>query len=320
MLKHDFLCVGFAKCGTTTLYHILSQHKDIYLPAIKEPYFYYSKGYEWYINRYYDQTTDKKIVGEINPAIAMAVSSKTPSQIAKRLYDDFGKDIKLIFIMRNPVDKLFSWYACALEYGWIYEKPADNVLKGKTFSQGFAEYIEGRFIHDENMENVQLNLGENPRVYYELEGNYHEFITGMLEYFPMEQMKFVILEELIKDPDGTFKDIIDFLGIEEDPSLDYKQRANEGDRCAGSALSVILTKAWKRIMLLYHKNGKFRSYERCRRMMEFDLKMEKLLSVPRKDFTKMPPETRTLLQNYYRDDKNKLAELLGKDLNKLWFE
>ena len=61
-------------------------------------------------------------------------------------------------------------------------------------------------------------------------------------------------------------------------------------------------------------------YDRCRRMMEFDLKMEKLLSAPRTDFTKMTPETRTLLQNYYRDDKNKLAALLGKDLDALWYK
>ena len=319
-MKHDFLCVGFAKCGTSTLYHILSQHRDIYLPAIKEPYFYYSKGYDWYLRRYYDRTTDKKLVGEINPAIAMAVSSKTPSQIARRLHDDFGPDIKLIFIMRNPVDKLFSWYACALEYGWIYKKPSDNALRGKTFSEGFAEYIEGRFEHDENLENVRLALGDDPRVYYELEGNYYEFISGMLEYFPMEQMKFVILEELKKDPASTFRDILSFLGVEEDPALDYTQRANEGDRCAASGLSVVLTKAWKRIMLLYHKYGHFHSYDRCRRMMEFDLKMEKLLSAPRTDFTKMTPETRTLLQNYYRDDKNRLAALLGKDLDALWYK
>ena len=136
----------------------------------------------------------------------------------------------------------------------------------------------------------------------------------------MEQMKFVILEELKKDPASTFRDILSFLGVEEDPALDYTQRANEGDRCAASGLSVVLTKAWKRIMLLYHKYGHFHSYDRCRRMMEFDLKMEKLLSAPRTDFTKMTPETRTLLQNYYRDDKNKLAALLGKDLDALWYK
>lgn len=45
-----------------------------------------------------------------------------------RIRLDFGPEIKLIFILLNPVDKLFSWYKYALPYGWIYESPADNLV------------------------------------------------------------------------------------------------------------------------------------------------------------------------------------------------
>ena len=58
-MKPNVLCVGFAKCGTTTMYDIMKQHPDIYLSNIKEPIYYGSKnleqnkGFNWYLNRYY---------------------------------------------------------------------------------------------------------------------------------------------------------------------------------------------------------------------------------------------------------------------------
>ena len=37
----SFICIGFQKCGTTSLYDLLKQHSDIYLTEdVKEPMFY----------------------------------------------------------------------------------------------------------------------------------------------------------------------------------------------------------------------------------------------------------------------------------------
>lgn len=40
MPEFSFLCVGFMKCGTTTFHEILKQHREIYLPIVKEPLYY----------------------------------------------------------------------------------------------------------------------------------------------------------------------------------------------------------------------------------------------------------------------------------------
>lgn len=95
-MKPNVLCVGFAKCGTTTLYDIMKQHSDIYLSGIKEPIYYGSreliqeKGFEWYKRRYYCKNTNKKIVMEINPILGRNVP-------ANQIKLDYGKDIKIIF-------------------------------------------------------------------------------------------------------------------------------------------------------------------------------------------------------------------------------
>ena len=36
----NFMCLGAAKSGTTTLYDILRQHSEIYIPTFKEPHFF----------------------------------------------------------------------------------------------------------------------------------------------------------------------------------------------------------------------------------------------------------------------------------------
>mgnify|MGYP000164021348 CR=1 FL=1 len=56
----SFICIGFQKCGTTSLYDLLKQHSDIYLTEdVKEPMFYRVPfvrrilGRDWYRNRYF---------------------------------------------------------------------------------------------------------------------------------------------------------------------------------------------------------------------------------------------------------------------------
>ena len=63
-MKHDFVCVGFPKCATTTLDAILRQHPEIALPCHKETLFFerndlYDKGLEWYEKRYFGKNLKK---------------------------------------------------------------------------------------------------------------------------------------------------------------------------------------------------------------------------------------------------------------------
>lgn len=317
-VKHNFLCVGFAKCGTTTLHEIFKNHKDIYLPAIKETYLYFSKGYEWYLKRYYDSTINKKFIGEFNPTYTMAINTRTHEGIAEQIYKDFGKDIKLIFVLRNPVNKLFSWYKYGLSYGWIYEKPKDNIVK--DISKEFKNYIQKRFKYDKNLDNVELNIGEKPRTHYELEGEYSKFIKAFLKYFPKENLKIIIFEEFINDSETYCKDILNFIGAEEDENVDYFLKANEGNRAPKSAMSIILMKTWKTIRGYYYKYVPFISYRFCENVMNFGEKIEKSLTKPITKKVKIDNETKTILENFYRKDKEYIEKLLDKDLSKIWFE
>ena len=98
----NFICPGAQKSATTTLYEILKQHPDIYLPYKKELRFfsgdYWDRGIDWYEQQYEDYDGEK-IVGDISP------NYMRKQKIAERIYTTLGPDIKLLFMLRNPADR-----------------------------------------------------------------------------------------------------------------------------------------------------------------------------------------------------------------------
>ena len=75
MVVPNFLCVGAQKAGTTTLYEILRQHPDIFLPQkVKETKFFvfeekYAKGLDFYSQEYFRDYKGQKAIGEVDPAM-----------------------------------------------------------------------------------------------------------------------------------------------------------------------------------------------------------------------------------------------------------
>jgi hypothetical protein len=108
--RPNVLVVGFPKCGSTFLYHLLKQHPDIYIPKIKEINYFnkdnfflgepeilnprYFKSREWYYSFF---KTNKKI------AIDFSIMSAYDIKSAERVKKELG-DIKIIFITRNKKD------------------------------------------------------------------------------------------------------------------------------------------------------------------------------------------------------------------------
>ena len=99
MKKPNFLNVGTQKAGTSTIHAILKQHSEIFLPKEKELHFFdyeenYQKGFSWYMN-YFKDAGSQKVIGEVT--IGYLYEKNAP----KRILQNLGKDVKLMFIFRN---------------------------------------------------------------------------------------------------------------------------------------------------------------------------------------------------------------------------
>ncbi len=187
-----FLCVGAAKSGTTSLHEILSAHPDIYLPERKEIHFFendenYSKGLKWY-EQYFLAYKNEKITGEITADYMFY------DYVPKRIATALGNQVKLIYMLRDPVDRAYSEYLF-------------NVRRG-FFKGSFLQAIE----HEKKFDPTQFQNRYFTHIYRSM---YAGHISNMFnEFNERANHHFIIFEEdFKKNKEATFTNLFQFLDV-----------------------------------------------------------------------------------------------------------
>jgi hypothetical protein len=192
----EFIIAGPQKCATTWLYECLSEHPDVLMPDTDSIHYFdmhYTKGEQWY-RQHFDAYDGEKLVGEETP-------SYIRDEVAPRRIAETVPNAKLLFILRNPVDRAFSHY-------W-HEKS-----KGKT-----------EFEFEEVFENYDLYND------WVVPGLYHRHIRRYRKHFPSESVRLLFFEDLVEDDWSYLEDVYEFLGIDSTyrPSV-LESKVNEGKR------------------------------------------------------------------------------------------
>ena len=181
-----FLIPGAAKAGSSTLYHYLGQHPDIIMSSEKEPDVFTGR---WqhegiaYYERCYTHYAGEKAIGEAT--VEYMRDPKAPARIYSVI-----PNVKLIFTLRNPIDRAVS------HYWW-------RVYNGEEH-RSFDEVIR------EGKEEYPIDYGR-----------YYTHISRFLKYFPLENMHFVILEWMAKEVQNTFHEIFEFLEVDPEFVVQY---------------------------------------------------------------------------------------------------
>ena len=136
MTLPNFLGIGTQRGATTWLYNCLKEHPEIFVPEIKELSFFnknYSKGLEYY-SSFFSPKPYHKALGEITPSYIYC--EECPRRISEKI-----PHIKLIVILRNPVDRAFSEYQFFLKRktGWNFE---ESIERYKYFVDKGLYYIQ----------------------------------------------------------------------------------------------------------------------------------------------------------------------------------
>lgn len=177
----DFYIIGAMKSGTSTLHHLLAQHPDIEMSRYKEPSFFtkrFDKGTEWYFSRY---PGEKKIRGDASPSYSMR--HRYPDT-AKRIYHA-NPAAKIIYILRDPVERIVSHL--------------------------HHDLLRDRFQKNE----LEKELAENED--YLLTSKYAYQIEPYLQYFPKEQIRVLLFEDLIRFTGQVIADVWSFLQVDDAP-------------------------------------------------------------------------------------------------------
>lgn len=293
--KIDFLVPGFGKCGTTSLFSVLRRFNDIYLSSNKESHYFkwcntVKEPFKILGDIYFNDIREGQLVGMIETNFV-----ENPQEI----YSTFGKDIKLIFLLRNPVSTSFSEFMMMCRGSGCLEMENAYQKYGGTFSvRMFDDYFE---VLDHNNMLECANL-----------------ISEFMKYYPREQIKVVFLEELLRDTREGINDILKFIGSAGKYDADELPHENEGsyviadiedyrDLCQKYALFSEL----RRMETNDRQFGE--TYEAYKRICMKEKNVKKLYNI------KILPEQKKKAEAYYYNSVRNLEKLLNKDLSKLWF-
>ena len=288
----NLLIVGAAKSGTTSLHNYLKQHPDFFMSDHKEPHFLINN--EIGVKRVHKAVTtlsdyqkmfegssEYKYRGE-SSVMYLPFPDITIPNIKKYL----NKDVKIIIMLRNPVERAFAGYL-------------HNVRYNTSESLSFEEAIE------KSEERYQKTNDMTPDTRYLHVGMYYNQVKKYMDEFG-KNVHVVIYDDYVSNINGSIKRVFDFLKVN-NIEMDTSQKHMVG---GWIFKSPILRK------LMIPQNG-LKSLVKL--LLPSSSLRKKIRTIIMRFGTSRTPELTTkmrkYLEDYYRDDIAKLEHLIDKDLN-----
>lgn len=309
-IKPNLFIVGAAKAGTTSIYHYLNKHPDIYMSPIKEPHYfskdircenftqdecmnvcfdiekYLSKSkleekhiafiddYKQYL-QLFREVKEEKYLAEISNGYLF-------SDIAAQEIYDFNPNAKIIIILRNPVERAYSHWKMDKSAG----KSKSNLSPFDAINLDFESEVKGFF---------------NSHLYIEL-GYYYKQIKRFSSLFPKKNIQILSFDDLSKDTDRFMEKIYSFLELESISHLNDKQKN----------ISIAYKYNWLRKVNVNNRISKYLSSNIKDILRQY---------LGTKNFLKMSTgEKYFLYTKYFKEDILNLEKLLNQNLDSWKYE
>jgi hypothetical protein len=195
MTLPNFLIIGAAKSGTTSLYHYLRQHPDIFMSRIKEPNYYTDEDNLLDISAVRSRTAyetlfagakGQRAIGEATVRYLNAITG------IDRIHADLP-GVRLIVSLRQPADRAYSSYL-------------------------------GRFVIGRETQGPEEAL--QPGSYPFETSRYYPRLRRYFDAFPREQIKIILFDDLIARPRETVRGLFAFLDVDPGFAVDTTIRHN----------------------------------------------------------------------------------------------
>lgn len=267
----EFIIVGPSKAATTWVYECLKEHPEVYMPETDSVNFFnmkYHKGLDWY-QKFFQGAEENQIIGE--ETIFYIRNVHTP----ERIKEDLGEDTKLIFLLRNPVDRAFSHY-------WHEKKDGEIEFE-------FEDILEN---HD---------LFEN----WVMAGMYHTHIQRYLKHFDRENLKLMVFDDLVEDDEEFISEIFEFVGANPEYKPSYlDDKVNEA--------GVQWLKPYEVSKNFLRENLPENQVDNLRPLHNF---FKKIATSKNEYEKGMDEEVRKELEKIFKKEVEALSEFLGRDLS-----
>lgn len=292
----NFLIIGAAKSGTTSLHHYLGQHPDVFMPEWKEPSFFASSavGGIQDFNQYkalFDGVQDRHVaIGEAS--VAYLYDADAP----RRIKEFLGDEAQVIVLLRNPVDMAYSLWGHMTRVG-AEDKPFGDAVN--TPEVYIKDSKDGRYSHE-----WLGNFLYKERVLYAQQ------LQNYFDAFDAENVHVFIYEEFFEDTELSLKKILALLGVSQDFDASIERKNSSGGSRSAmlqkflrypsvfkNVLKVILPRSIREV--IKNKLSQLNRYHNSLPPLSDDLRKE--------------------LEKYFDNDVRDLEKMLGRSLNEVWF-
>lgn len=132
-MKVDFMIIGAQKCGTTTLFDILDSHPSVNGCRPKELHFFSSsKNWNNDLQEYHSHFSKEEDVLHLEASTTYTFYPLRNLRIWKDIYD-YNPNMKFIYLVRRPLDRIISSYMHTYEKGYTDLKIEDAIIKDRFY-------------------------------------------------------------------------------------------------------------------------------------------------------------------------------------------
>lgn len=203
MNKPNFFIIGAPKSGTTALSEYLREHRNIYFSYPKEPYFFCPdiiknrpvKTTSQYLSLFSATNSDHIAIGEGSVYYLYSCDA------IKKIYG-FSPEAKLIIMLRNPIDLVYSLYS-------------QFIVNGTENADSFQQAWD---MQSDRLKGLKLPIKQKdiPLTQYGAIGLLGEQVKRVLGIFPRRQVQLIFFDDFKTNTGDIYKQVLSFLNVPDD--------------------------------------------------------------------------------------------------------
>lgn len=301
--KPNLFIVGQPKSGTSALFSFLKGHPEVCVCATKEPQFFCKDINSQYFHLSNQERTEQNYLKLFEHCAGQKVVMEAStaylySRVAAQEIRKFNPDAKIIMMLREPVDFLFTYHMQMLRTSCTFEDVEDFMTA--------MELEPAR----KKGEHIPRNCLDPKFLYYSDRVRYAEQVERYREAFPAGQLKIIVHDDFKADNEAVYDDVVDFLGI--DPA--YRPEFKVINAKVGVRFRRIkqASDQWlfpvKKVVRPLLPQGLYKAGRSLYRRIFFRQKGLHVLS----------QRDREVLMPRYKHEVERLSACLGRDLTSLW--
>jgi hypothetical protein len=285
----NFLIVGAARAGTTSLWHWLRQHPHVFMPREKEPAYFVQDGFRAMTK---DQYLALFAAGQGKPCIGEASTGYLPAPESPPWIREVLGPVKIIIVLRNPVERAFSMYCFMAMMGLEPIDTFEEALDQESRRMASLQFRQNCFMNTRDYQYFHVGL-------------YVDQVIRYIKTFGAERVKILLFDDLKKDSSGFCADLCRFLEI---PCLDGQALTRENSVIVPQSISL----QYRLRALRVQTRKRLGVADRAITCLPI---MAMIVNKARGAKRTLAPAVRAELVERYRTSVEQLADLIHQDLS-----